>query len=182
MIETTDLINSGEQVESLGEAWTFTHVTPGIKGAFSRWAKMRARAEKKEQLENKIITREEYAAEMETLGDRMAAGAFNWGSELGNNDMGDGLLALLQGGPGLCRMMQLLLEPTHGPVDGKKIGAMLKEAQQFKEANGVNHPLIEAYNRAIRDVVPNADGAASAKTTAPTTGSKTTNGTGTAAA
>ncbi len=109
MIETTDLLNSGEQFEALGKAWTLTHIGPEHKGDFSRWAKSRAYAELKDELAAEIITRAEYRERLESLADRMAAGAYNWGSELGNNDQGEGIQAMLKGGPGLCRLMQLLL-------------------------------------------------------------------------
>lgn len=159
MTETTDLLNSGEDV-ILSQVWTLSHIGPDQKGAFSRWAKARARKELDDQLRDGIIDKATYQRDLRALSNRFLAGDYNWGSMLSDDDQGDAIQALLESSDGACRLTQLLLEPRHGPVPAPQILALMQEAEQQRPENAPDewkNPLALAVSRCLLPAaVPNS--------------------------
>jgi hypothetical protein len=128
MTGADDLTNAGEVVEALGRAWTLAHVGPGVRGAFAAWLKGRARREvfagRRDMGED--VFRESLAS----LNEQMAAGAYDWGSPLHPDLMGSAVEASLSRIAGMVRLVQLLLEPRHGPQDEPQVLALLNDAPE----------------------------------------------------
>lgn len=134
MTETTDLLNGGEVLESLGQAWTLAHVGPGIRSKFSAWLKARARQGLREEREAGSLDADGYREESDALKARFDAGAYNWGSPLSPQGMGSAVAATLGETEGKIRLVQLLLERDHGQVTGAKIMEILAGAPEAAAA------------------------------------------------
>jgi hypothetical protein len=122
MIGPEDLLNAGEIVELNGQAWTFSHITPSIRGQFSVWLKGRARQGLAEERREGILGPEEYREEADALKRQFDGGSYSWGSPLGGKEMaGEAVLASLKSRDGMVYLIGLLLKEHHGNVPAEKI-------------------------------------------------------------
>jgi hypothetical protein len=122
MIGPEDLLNAGEVAEIAGAAWTFSHVTPSIRGQFSAWLKGRARQGLAEERREGILGPEEYREEADALKRQFDGGSYSWGSPLGGKEMaGEAVLASLKSRDGMVYLIGLLLKEHHGNVPAEKI-------------------------------------------------------------
>jgi hypothetical protein len=129
-----DLLNAGEIAEIDGAAWTFSHVTPSIRGQFSAWLKGRARQGLAEERREGILGPEEYREEANALKQQFDGGSYTWGSPFGGKEMaGEAVLASIMSRDGMAYLIVLLLKEHHGDVpvekayelmaaDGKAVG------------------------------------------------------------
>jgi hypothetical protein len=117
MIGPEDLLNAGEVIEVDGAAWTFSHITPSIRGQFSAWLKGRARQGLAEERREGILGPEEYREEADALKRAFDAGQYTWGSPM----MGKAARAGLQSRDGMAYLIGLLLKEHHGTVPAEKI-------------------------------------------------------------
>jgi hypothetical protein len=122
-----DLLNSGEIVEALGQAWTLSHITPALRGAFSAWLKGRARQELSEQRRQGILGPDDYREQSAVLNAECASGAYTWGSPLLPAGMGSAVRAALDEMDGKVRLIQLLLKDTHGDVPAEQVYALMQD-------------------------------------------------------
>jgi hypothetical protein len=109
MVGPEDLLNAGEVAEVDGVAWTFSHITPSIRGQFSAWLKGRARQGLAEERREGSLGPEEYREQSAILNAEFAAGAYSWGSPLAPDGMGSAVQTALEEVDGKVRLVQLLL-------------------------------------------------------------------------
>jgi hypothetical protein len=122
MIGPEDLLNTGEVVEVDGLAYTFSHITPTIRGQFSAWLKSRARQGLAEERREGILGPEEYREEANALKRQFDGGSYSWGSPLGGKEMaGEAILASLKSRDGMACLIGLLLKEHHGNVPVEKV-------------------------------------------------------------
>ena len=127
MTETTDVVGAGEIVESAGEAWTFAHVGPAVRGSYSAWLKARARQGLRDEYrQGGILSEQEYREESDALKRAFDAGHYNWGSPFSADGIGQAVAASLDGWDGRVKLLQLLLEPAHGKVPAEKVVEVLR--------------------------------------------------------
>jgi hypothetical protein len=125
--ETTDLLNAGEVVEAVNQAWTLSHAGPAIRAKYSAFLKGRARAELAEQQRQGVFSGDGHRESLVLLNEEMTAGAYNWGSPLDPDGMGSAVRASLQQTDGLVKLLTLLLEKTHGQVSAEQARAILTD-------------------------------------------------------
>jgi hypothetical protein len=150
MTDTTDLLNAGEQIESGGKAWTFSHVGPGIRADFCAAWRARAREGLRQERKDGSLNPNEWREEADALKARFDSGAYSWGSPLDPNDMGSAITEALQETPGMLKLAQLLLKPRHGELSLEEVATILK-----------GNPV--AFRDALQsclNAVPNAEGPA----------------------
>jgi hypothetical protein len=122
MIGPEDLLNAGEVAEVEGQAWTFSHIGPVIRGQFSAWLKSRARQGLQEERRQGILGPEEYREEANALKQQFDGGSYTWGSPLGGKEMaGEAVLAALKSRDGMAYLIGLLLKEHHGNVPSEKV-------------------------------------------------------------
>lgn len=104
-IDALGAAGPGEQLVAGGKVWSLRHVGPGVRAAFSAWAKLQARQEVQgcPELQAALVG-------------ELAAGAYRWGTPLNPKAMGSAVARLLGETDGQVRLVQLLLEPAHGEV------------------------------------------------------------------
>lgn len=111
---------SAEPVESLGEVWYLSEITPALRRRYA--APVRARARQALLDDKPAMDEDTYATEWEAFQARIDSGAYEWGPplELGGTGPGKAILAALGSTDGQVRLLQLLLEQSHGDVDTKR--------------------------------------------------------------
>jgi hypothetical protein len=129
MIGPEDLLNAGEIVEVDGLAYTFSHITPALRGQFSAWLKGRARQGLAEERRQGILGPEEWREQSSLLNSDFAAGAYSWGSPLSPDGMGSAVQAALEEVDGKVRLVQLLLEKAHGKVPVEQVYTLLRSPE-----------------------------------------------------
>jgi hypothetical protein len=140
MIGPEDLLNAGEVVEVDGQAWTFSHITPVIRGQFSAWLKSRARQGLAEERREGILGPEEWREQSSLLNSDFAAGAYSWGSPLSPDGMGSAVQAALEEVDGKIRLVQLLLERDHGKVPSEKVLELMAASARMQQEAAKNAP------------------------------------------
>lgn len=128
MTETSDLAGSGEVIEGLGQAWSLSHLTPGIRGTYSQWLKGRARQGLRDERQAGTLSVTEYDEEASRLKRQLDAGSYNWGSPFHPEAMGDAIAASLGGLDGKIKLLQLLLASAHGAVPPERVVELLEAA------------------------------------------------------
>jgi hypothetical protein len=129
MVGPEDLLNAGEVAEVDGVAWTFSHITPSIRGQFSAWLKGRARQGLAEERREGSLGPEEYREQSAILNAEFAAGAYSWGSPLAPDGMGSAVQTALEEVDGKVRLVQLLLEKSHGKVPVEQVYTLLRSPE-----------------------------------------------------
>ena len=126
MTETSELVTGCEFLEALGQVWTFSHVGPAIRGAYSAWLKAKARQGLQDEKRTGILDEATFREESNALKEQFDAGAYNWGSPLDPEGVGKAVAQSLQQTEGNIRFIQLLLEKAHGQVEARKVHEMVK--------------------------------------------------------
>lgn len=133
MTPISDLSAAGEVAVVQGQAWTFSHLTPRMRGLFSSWLKGRARQGLLEERRQEILNPSQYREEADALKRQFDAGHYDWGSPLLPDGCGLAVLEAINGHEGKVRIMQLLLVPTHGEVPAEQVVALLKASPEEAE-------------------------------------------------
>lgn len=110
---------NAEPLDSCGETWWLSELTPALRKEFCRPIRSRARQALIDDRE--YMTDEQYAEEKDALQDRIDAGAYDWGPpvEKGGTGPGKALKAVLDTPEGQVQLARLLLAEAHGelPLD-----------------------------------------------------------------